>query len=447
MKLAQVTLENFRGIRQLELPLREDLNVLVGENAAGKSTVLDGIAIGLGVMLSRFPDIGGIGFRKKGDIYSTFSEMDLDEIKGMLGIVSAYARVTLESADGKTWDVTKSRDRTQKTLVQIPRPQGRKEIYEYVDALVDQLNEDPAATVDLPIMAHYGTDRAVLKLPERRRGFAKTLNRIDALRDCLKQSTNFKNVFEWFIVQEDEERRGQQRLKDWDYRLPALEAVREAIQRMFPGSRQPQTLTNPLRFVLVLDINGKQEELALDQLSDGYRALLALVMDLARRMAQANPRRGADAIDSQAIVLIDEVDLHLHPRWQQRVLVDLANAFPNAQFIVTTHSPQVLTSIRPEQIVRLKRGEAGIVAERAQSSYGAESGRLLEEIMDVDRRPPAATNQFTKVLADYRVRIERGEGEGDDAKALRRQLDALSPQDPALIRADMEIRRRKLLGK
>ena len=103
--------------------------------------------------------------------------------------------------------------------------------------------------------------------------------------------------------------------------------------------------------------------------------MLALAADLARRMIQGNPHLD-NPLESQAIVLIDEVDLHLHPSWQQRVLPDLIRTFPNAQFIVSTHSPQVLTTVKPEHIAELYREGNGIVAGPANShTYGAEAGR------------------------------------------------------------------------
>ena len=107
---------------------------------------------------------------------------------------------------------------------------------------------------------------------------------------------------------------------------------------------EPHMEMEPPRFMVTIETGGKSEKLALDQLSGGYRAVLALAADLAWRMAQGNPHLD-NPLESEAIVLIDEVDLHLHPSWQQRILDDLTRTFPNAQFIVSTHSPQVLTTV------------------------------------------------------------------------------------------------------
>lgn len=446
MKLRRVNLTNYRGIAAMELPLDPQLTVLVGDNAAGKTSVLDGIAVGLGALVGRFPGVSGCSF-KKGDIRSKWPQLDFDHRVQSIN-QEAFVRIGLESINEVCWDRTERRDRTNRTQTAIPQGYGLKALNTWIDSLIDTLTQDSQAATDLPIAVYYGTDRAVLTLPQRRSGFRKEFNRYDALQDALKATTHFKGVFEWFIAKEDEERREKERQRNWDYRLSALEAVRRAVSRMIPGSRDPHTELHPLRFLITLEVEkGNPEQLSLDQLSDGYRTLLALVMDLARRMAQANPHRAADAIESEAIVLIDEVDLHLHPRWQQRVLVDLTRTFPNAQFIVTSHSPQVLTSAKPEQIIRLSRSEQGITPEQATSSYGAESSRLLEEIMNVSTRPPAEFNEFTRLLNEYQNLIEQNAGNSEKAQQLRQQLNELSSDDPVLLRADMEIRRRRLIGK
>jgi len=117
-----------------------------------------------------------------------------------------------------------------------------------------------------------------------------------------------------------------------------------------------------------LEIEGAKTEIfSLEQLSGGYRVMLALVMDLARRLAQANPHL-EEPCESPAIVLIDEIDLHLHPKWQQRVLVDLIKTFPNTQFIVTTHSAPVLTTVKPENIVVLSYQEGKLTANSPSSN-------------------------------------------------------------------------------
>lgn len=122
--------------------------------------------------------------------------------------------------------------------------------------------------------------------------------------------------------------------------LPELDAVRSAIMQMFPDLTEPHIEVNPLQFV----VKQNEQFLNIDQLSDGYKTLLGLVIDLSARMAMANPD-SLNPLAEEAIVMIDEVDLHLHPAWQKRVVSDLLRTFPNTQFILTTHSPYIVESI------------------------------------------------------------------------------------------------------
>ena len=192
--------------------------------------------------------------------------------------------------------------------------------------------------------------------------------------------------------------------------------------------------------------SGKPEHLSLDHLSGGYRIMLALAADLARRMAQGNPHL-ENPLNAEAIVLIDEVELHLHPLWQQRVLDDLVRTFPNTQFIVSTHSPQVLSTVKAEQIVHLYREDDEVLAEipsaATLATYGAKAGDVLASVMGVEERPP--DNPFKKTLDAYVKLIGEGQGESPEALEYRLQLEALSPRDPALDRADIEIRRQQVL--
>ena len=299
------------------------------------------------------------------------------------------------------------------------------------------------AKADLPIAAFYGADRSVSgisKLPEDPK---VKFTRLAALEGALNPRTDFGGLFTWFYVKEGEELRDQKRRRDFDSQLKDLSAVRRAISSMCPEVSSPRTDLNPPRFVVSRrSEQGRVEKLSLDQLGGGYRIVLALAADLARRMAQGNPHLD-DPLHSEAIVLIDEVELHLHPRWQQRILGDLVRTFPNVQFIVSTHSPQVLTTVEPHRIVELSHdGERIVAGIPAGPTFGAEAGDVLSVVMGVDERPPE--NAFTRALDQYRRLISEERSESEEALALRASLEEMSPYDPALDRADLEIRRRKL---
>lgn len=437
MKLAYAAIENYRAIERLELPLHPQLTVLHGGNGEGKTSVLAGIAVGLGSIPRLLPDVSSIDFLK----------IDRRGLKAHL--------VELATDDGMVWQRrrsfgVRSPAGTRRRIATLPLPHPRNPTYgrrSLRSAMEEIVDADIAgeAPIDLPIVAFYDTERAVLDVPQRRRGGKREFSRYSALEGALSVRSNFRDFFNWFDAKEGEELREKRDRRDFDYHLPELNAVRRAIEAMVPGVSHPRTTRNPTGFVVsVAAQNGEREiELAINQLSGGYRIMLALVADLARRMAQGNPHL-EDPLQSEAVVLIDEVDLHLHPSWQQRVMPDLMRAFPNAQFIVSTHSPQVLTTVKPEHIVELYRAGDNIIADSVSApTFGAPAGDLLAGVMRVKERPP--DNDFVVKLGEYMGLVGSGRGKTEAALELRRKLDCLSPQDPGLDRADLEMRRQEVL--
>ena len=424
MKLRSVEIENFRAIKQLKLSLDESLTVFHGDNAHGKTSVLAAIAVGLGAIPTLLPGVAGIGFR------------DADRRRA-----ARFVRVRLETAKAQKW----YRQRGAGTASRKSRAAASKSFA--VPTIVDEINEivtadEEGRDIDLPIFAFYDTDRAVFDAPQRRRGFPKKFPRYAALEGALTARPNFRDFFKWFYTKEDEELRAQRQHRG--FVSTELDAVRSAITSMIPGASNPRIELGPLRFVVSLRPDGgPREDLTLDQLSGGYRIILALAADLARRMAQGNPHRD-DPLTCEAVVLIDEIELHLHPDWQQRVLDDLLRTFPKTQFLVSTHSPQVLTTVPPGQIVELSREDGTIVAGgTTAATFGAEAGDVLSTVMGVRERP--AENAFVRKLDQYMRLVGDDQGESERALTLRAELAAISPDDPALDTADVEIRRRKIL--
>lgn len=299
---------------------------MIGENSSGKTSILDALAIGLGAVLTYLPRVSGISFKRK-------------DIRQLNKRLAPYTRVKIETFEQVSWDRTERRDKSKSTVSQIPPALGLQSLKKYLDEqIINPHNE--AREFELPIYSYYGVSRALLEVPLRRREFPKNHLRFEALEGALEADSRFRSAFVWFYNKENEEQRRQRDLKDFDFRLPELQAVRMAITKVFPGVSEPHILLNPLRFVV------KQGDEVLDimQLSDGYKTLLSLVIDLAIRMALANPEM-KEPLGTSAVVMIDEIDLHLHPEWQRRVIGDLLNTFPNTQFVLTTHSPFIVEAI------------------------------------------------------------------------------------------------------
>jgi predicted ATP-binding protein involved in virulence len=169
--------------------------------------------------------------------------------------------------------------------------------------------------------------------------------------------------------------------------------------------------------------------------------LLALAGDLARRLAIANPSL-SNPLEGTGIVLIDEIELHLHPRWQRGIITKLTQTFPNCQFIVTTHSPQVVADVKPENIYLLKSTSNGITAQHPDASFGRDSNRILEDLMGVPERPEDIKNELRNL---FRL-IDNGDLAA--ARQLQQRLEELiGESEPDFARAEVLIRRKEVLGK
>lgn len=447
MKIKQLFLQNFRCFDSLEIDFDQSLTVIVGENGAGKTAILDAIAVAFGRFLTKLPNISGISIK--------YSDIRLTESDKKSAFAQYWISIDDFSRQSISWAAGRRRDTSDKTakeirtsLIGLDRHKtGFKEIDRFANDLINKFNDNEG--YKMPLIAYYGTNRAILEEVKRRRNFKKEFSRFESLVSALNPNARFKDAFEWFNAMEDLERREQQERRSFNYRLPELDTVRKAIEAVLPGFCRPRTEIRPLRFVIDHRADdGSICTFRVNQLSDGYRVMLGLVMDLARRMAQANPpfvydtgdgRDITDPLKMEAIVLIDEIDLHLHPKWQQRVLIDLQRTFENCQFIVTTHSPQVLTTV-PSECIRII--EDGQIHSAPPGTEGAETSRILKRVLGVDVRPPE--NSATKEINEYLALVDADQWNSPRALELRSILDArYQGEEPALLDADLLIENRK----
>lgn len=411
--LKSLRIAGFRGIRNLELEFPEQINVLVGVNGAGKSAVLDCTAIMLSHLIWRIRSSSGTGL--------FFSDLDINN-----GVSETRNEIEICSqGDSVRWNVAKSKRgfRRQKII--------NLELRRHVKLFHSRLEEDERTR--LPLAVYYPVNRAVLDIPLRIRK-RHPFDRLAAYDQALSGgSSSFRIFFEWFRQREDLE--NEQRLAKRRYRDPQLEAVRKATKRFLPGFTDLKIRRSPLRMVVKKD----GEELIVNQLSDGEKCTLAMAGDLARRMAIANPIM-KNPLESEGIVLIDEIDLHLHPGWQRRVVPALQRTFPNCQFLLSTHSPQILGHLPPESIWMLENVSSGVVARRPDDAYGQTTNRILEDIMDVPARPQDVKDRLT----DLFLAIE--EGKMKKARRLLGDVRKRIGTDPDLVKASVLIHRRETLG-
>lgn len=214
----------------------------------------------------------------------------------------------------------------------------------------------------------------------------REFHRLGALDQSLHTNTRFKTVSEWFVVAEDEGRREKERRRDFGYQHPTLEWVRGAVARAGLRCKNLRSVLTVPNLRLLVDFehpDGSLEALDIAALSNGYRTHFFLIADIARRMVQLNPSEDLKAPDrgtnSEAVILIDEVDLHLDPTWQATVVKRLRDAFPRAQLVLSTHSDRVIASVPARSVRKLEAGDGEVLVENVPIPEGATRERPLTE--------------------------------------------------------------------
>lgn len=416
MILKYVKVENYRCFENINFKLNKNINLFIGNNSAGKTTILDCIANGLGSVYSYIPNVKGF----------TFKQYDIRQEKNL---IAAYSKIHIETDDNLKWDKLKKKDNSKKTNSLLPKTIGAKILKRFVD---DNFIDNYIDNTVLPLFAYYGTSRAVLDIPLRRTGFKKVHNRFDGMVGALNANSSFKSAFIWFYNKENEESRLQKEKRSFDIELKELSTVRKAIELMFPELSNPHIEVNPLRFMV--EKNG--EKLNIEQLSDGYKTMLGVIIDLSSRMAMVNPQLN-NPLEGEAIVLIDEIDLHLHPSWQKRIIEDLKRTFSNTQFILTTHSPHIVTSVKPKELFVIDDFQ---IDNDIELTYGIPIQRALEDIMGVSVSRNDNVQKMIVQLWD-KVKIKQID---DEFLSLKKELENyIGTLDPDLLSLNLAISRIK----
>jgi predicted ATP-binding protein involved in virulence len=416
VKVKRLKMNSFRGISDLTLEFDTDEpTVFIGINGVGKSSILECLAILLSWLTKRIqtPNSNGRSFNE-------------DDIKN--GCKETHNEITISIDDwGMVWSLTKvSKGRSKDTSSNLG---DLKTVVEHIHS---QLDANFYAA--LPLAVYYPTNRAVLDIPLKIRT-KHSFEQITVYDEVLTGGQiGFRRFFEWFRDREDLE--NELRLNDSDqYRDRQLKAVRYAIANLLDGWSNLRVRRSPLR----MTVDKQGDELIVNQLSDGEKCLLALAGDLARRLAIANPNPDCNPLEGSGVVLIDEIELHLHPKWQRAIIPNLKKTFPNCQFIITTHSPQVISDLKWVHLLRST--SEGIAIERVPS-FGKDSNRILETLMGT----PERRQEIKEDLRELFRLIDKGEL--GKARQFRQELaHKMGEEDPEFVRADWLIQRKEILNK
>lgn len=370
MKLSQLSLKNYGRFDDVTLTFNKDITVIIGRNGAGKTTVLTAVANGLSWLSARILKEKGSG-----------SKLGEGVIKN--GSTNASYSLLFDGLGNKfNLEVFK----TKKGRI----PNGKNDfsdVTELANMYRTSLSYSETGEDNLPILAYYPVERSLIKIPLRR-GAKHDFEQMEGYEHSLANAIKFERFVEWFRYREDFE--NEQRLRaDIGYVDVQLESVRTAIYRFMPNFKNICIKRSPIR----MSIDKNNESLDVAILSQGEKSLMALVGDIARRLAMLNPCHN-NPLEGSGVVLIDEVDLHLHPKWQKTVIQNLRTTFPNCQFILTTHSPLVISNAQDIQVYELNNGEIS----KLDGLYGMDANQVLSETQGVGVRSDEVKERFDEII-------------------------------------------------
>lgn len=439
IRLDKLELENFRCFSKIEIQMHEKLTVIVALNGGGKTTVLDAACFGWQFFLQ------GIELEKSA---KTIRDADVRRTRSQDGTMVPMKPVSLSGSSfiGGTsvgWNVDKGQTSAKYTSSRAAgdmREAGRVLRLATQDYAEHTITHPPT----LPAIGYYGTGRlwAAQKITESRRKNVKADNSPTSGYDqCLSPSSHFAIFEVWFERYSREAQQERMSEKQSPHR-PAdkLKAVVNAVDALLKPVGWHSLAFDFTDETIVAEhpVHGR---LPVSMLSDGIRVIIGLVGDIAHRSVRLNPHFGSDAAKfTPGVIMIDEVDMHLHPEWQQLVLGALTDAFPLIQFIVTTHSPQVLTTVSQANIRILAQDADGIWSASMpdEETKGVESSTAMNDVMGVNEVPPVPEAGWRN---DYTALIENDGYATKEGTELRAKLTAhYGDQHPIILDFDRLIR-------
>lgn len=422
MRIDRLTIENFKGFSRREFSFAPGFNLIVGTNGTGKTSALDALTVAAGSWF-----LGIRGYEKTRHIRTDEIRLAPRSYDGEIRFEDQYPVVIAAHGEvaGEPMDWTRA----------LNSAKGRTTFGKATNirdaALTAESGARNGSDITLPLISYYGTGR--LWLEPRRESEIKDvkklklttkrqLSRLEGYRNSIDPRLSVRDLVTWIARQ------------SWigyqQGREPSVfEAVKQAILGCVEDAQNLYFDPKLGEVVVVMAEHGAQP---FANLSDGQRCMLAMVGDIAQKAAKLNPQFGSQVLfETPGVVLIDELDLHLHPRWQRRVISDLRRTFPKIQFICTTHSPQLIGQVKSEEIILLDNREGG----HPGQSFGMDSNWVLRHIMgSVDRDPQVAAS-----LDEIFEYIEESQFENAERKIteLRRNIG----EHPDLVEAEALISR------
>jgi len=380
MKLESLTLAHCGGFEQLDIGFEPDVTLIAGVNGVGKSTVLHALAVLLSRAMPEFtPSRSAPLYFTDDDIHGDKASLEVSARIGINGqtINAGVQRLRASEEQGDRFMLLRQAGSTAGDT-DFSRTLNARTLTGELEAGVKETRAELSAlkNADHPPLAVYFTPKRQLPGQPRSLPEAKPFEPSIAYSRALhEREVELREFMHWFRTQEKLGGANQPR------RLHVLNALRRVVTELVPEFSNLRIQEQPrLGFV----VNKRGQPFYLHQLSDGERGLLALVFDLTRRLAIANPDSDNPIADGVALVMIDEIELHLHPKWQRDITKQLPAIFSNCQFVITTHSPQVIGEVQARCVRLLSVDDGKVVVDTPAMAFGTDSNWILNVLMGAD---------------------------------------------------------------
>ena len=434
MTINNITIDNFRGFEHKFFELDPKMNVILGDNTTGKTTLLQAVQIALGAFLQEMTFLpGGNGYSRNfrpTDHVKIYSESS----KGFIPIkqkpsIEVNAECVIGQFDKLTQQINTSINNIwwKRTSNKNSKANALQLMNFVADIENKRRKADEEGTNSLfPLFLSFGATR----LEKNYRGAEKTKQRetreTKAYKCALDEQVDFKGAFDWIYRYEKSFDKGSEF-------AGTNEAFLNAIKDAIPAIRQIDIDTKNNEFTAQIKMSKDDEPywLTYDMMSAGFKAMINITAEIAHRCIELNGFLGLEAVKkTPGIVMIDEVDLYLHPHWQQHILSDLQTAFPEIQFIVTTHSPFIVQSVKSKNVITLD----GVKGDSNPDMRSIEDIAVTEMNMDTARFP--RYQQMVEQAEKYYQLVKLGKEKTLEARNVKKELDdieALFSDDPAYV--------------
>lgn len=419
MKIKHLEILNFKGIKEASFDFSGQFNLIIGDNGSGKTSVLEAATVALGAFLSGIDGVASNHF-------TTDEIRRVRELIGQGSVNTVYEMPIKVTCDLEIGGEVYHFVRQKKSLSSSRTTVEPRNVCHTAAAM--------AASSDaiLPVLSYQSFARiAAQKKDKWTNVFGKEndFSRVVGYTDCFADAANTKMLTNWCQRMDYISYQREEKIAEYEAVKAAVSNFITAINDITPAPNMPKLLYDKREEELMFDDGGSRLPVRL--LSAGYRTLIGMVSDIAFRMAVLNPALG-DAIvqETPGIVLIDEIDMHLHPKWQWRIVSALKSTFPNVQFIVTTHSPLVISSSQNENLIYMDATRDGISIKQEESFKGWQVNDVLTHVMDSTERDPDTIKMLKQLefLAYKRLKKEATEADIAQYEKLRAELSALLPE-------------------